>query len=607
MKKLFFLGALFAVGLGFTACSSDKDEATETNILDKFDAYGKAHVNVSLMLPFTSETTRTTNTANDQFPTTYDANEYTIANATLILFTGTLSDEANATFQGAYTLENITGSDAIANNIERVFTATIDNDHVKATSGLLALVIANHNGQLTVNTTDNSLTVSLSGGSVAKPTKGVTTFTQFQGYQLANIGTTNTTNGLLMSNAPLASVNNTKTSTAPSGSGLVKTLVVVDESKISPTESAASTNPAITVFLERAAAKLTVTQSITNEYLSANTSATFTASSITWLQDVLEPSYYAVRNPGTADTYAPYTNEYLGSGVYSYRFFGANPELSGGDKYRYYWAVDPHYNYSADTDAETNLTVETDASKVINTLGSSVYLTENTMNELGLTKNKTTRILLAVTFNSGNGFFSINNGDVIYTHGDQETDGTLAKKILEYLCSLPDVASSIAGGNGSASDITVTVPASIASAGSVTSGITITVNGASTLTTDAKSAISSANVYSGLGGISYYLGGKAYYQARIQHFGDTETPLNPTVTGSSYSNLYGVPASPSNFLGRYSVVRNNWYNLNVTSIKHLGSATIPTPDTTPDDEIDQYLGVKMYVVKWAKRTQDVAL
>ena len=46
MRKLFLLGALFAAGLSFTACSSGNDSVDEqpTSILDKFDAKGQAKV-----------------------------------------------------------------------------------------------------------------------------------------------------------------------------------------------------------------------------------------------------------------------------------------------------------------------------------------------------------------------------------------------------------------------------------------------------------------------------------------------------------------------------------------------------------------------------------
>ena len=56
------------------------------------------------------------------------------------------------------------------------------------------------------------------------------------------------------------------------------------------------------------------------------------------------------------------------------------------------------------------------------------------------------------------------------------------------------------------------------------------------------------------------------------------------------------------------MVRNNWYNIDLTGIKHIGKPSVPEiPTDTPDDEIDSYLKVRINVLSWAKRTQSVQL
>ena len=50
-------------------------------------------------------------------------------------------------------------------------------------------------------------------------------------------------------------------------------------------------------------------------------------------------------------------------------------------------------------------------------------------------------------------------------------------------------------------------------------------------------------------GISTYLNGEAYYIARIKHF-NALTPWNPGEAYESHNDKY---------LGRYGVLRNNWY------------------------------------------------
>ena len=616
MKKLFLLTAVFAAGLLATSCSSTKEEEvvqTDSGILDRFDMNGQARVNVAIYTPTRSQT-RATNTANDQFEAA-DITEYTVLDATLILFTGQITNEAVAKFQGAYTLTGLDGS-AGSGNIDQIYTAYINNDGIKSSDELLALVVANTNGKFTVNSSDHSLTVTTASGAKTL-TKGVTTFENYQAYELNDLGTPSTSSvGLFMTNAPLAVVNN-QTTTKPSLQGatapIVRTLAVVDASKIKPTNGSATTDPAIIAYLERAAAKVQVTHSIASDkqYLTGNSAATFTADDITWLVDNVEPTFYAVRNPANFTDYQDYTNQYLGT--VSYRFFASKttPELTGGNLFRTYWAKDPHYNYTYDYDgtptAETQLTSETDVTKITNAIGTSAtqYITENTMNEYGLSKDKTTRVLLKVQFGTTS-FFTIDNGDIIYKLGNSGTANSLADKIKEYIVALPAVGTWMTTYSKTASDISVEVT-DPTTAGKVTSGITITATGNQT---ELETALGSFDPYTTMGDINAFIGGNAYYQARIQHFGDTEAPLNSTVAGPSYKQLYcdnTTTANANDFLGRYGVVRNNHYILNITSIRHMGKPTIPTPDTTPDDDTDEYLGVKIYVVDWAKRTQDVDL
>lgn len=91
-------------------------------------------------------------------------------------------------------------------------------------------------------------------------------------------------------------------------------------------------------------------------------------------------------------------------------------------------------------------------------------------------------------------------------------------------------------------------------------------------------------------GVSYY------YSAFIKHFGDDLTPFT--------SGSYTAP----NHLGRYGVVRNNWYELTVTKVTGPGSPEIPEPDggKTPDDT-ESWIRCAINVLSWAKRSQAVEL
>ena len=102
----------------------------------------------------------------------------------------------------------------------------------------------------------------------------------------------------------------------------------------------------------------------------------------------------------------------------------------------------------------------------------------------------------------------------------------------------------------------------------------------------------------------------AYYKVLIKHFGDIETPLRTAaeILGSSYDDVYPTANRAENYLGRYSIVRNNWYRITLDGIKHIGKPSVPEiPADTPDDEIDAYLKVRINVLSWGIRNQHVTL
>lgn len=111
-----------------------------------------------------------------------------------------------------------------------------------------------------------------------------------------------------------------------------------------------------------------------------------------------------------------------------------------------------------------------------------------------------------------------------------------------------------------------------------------------------------------------YTGGQVFYEVRIKHFGDDLTNWNKDdhEQASVISESYGTDASKrsTNYLGRYGIVRNNWYDLNVSVITKLGDPQDPAKwndqwPGKPDDNKDQYIAVILRVLSWAKRTQNV--
>lgn len=616
MKKLFLFGALFAVGLSFTACSSDNDNVEEqpTSILDKFDAKGEAKVSFVIKTatatpnagaPAFNFTRAGENSENDNY-VEGDAAEYTVKDATLVLFQGTA--ESTATFLGAYSL-TATKLGINEADVSDLYTATISNKGISSQNTIYALVIANAG-----STTNNVLVED--GGTWKLNDNALnssTTFADFQMTELSAAKLGSQATGMLMSNAPQSAMYNTKSATVPTYSA-IKTLVEVTGENIATTESTASANP-VRVFIERAAAKVQV--KLKEGVNKVGTSGpAFNSTNIMWITDNKEATFYTVRvaegtDNSTADNYRTYTSDKLGSGNYTYRFFSALEESSRTpNTYRTYWAIDPHYYYtkiakSGDGDGLVGSQATDDM--ITKTAGTSEYdyITENTFNEYGMTKNSTTRVLLSITFNDGNDFFTIDGVDGIYKTGNSGVTGSLADKVLEYVTNLSTVKTWLTNNSKTVSDVSVEVETP-SSAGAMLNGITVKVSGS----TNEGHTTACGNIYTSLHP-TCYKGGKCYYQVRIKHFGDSQTPLG-TPNGSDYVSLYGDPGTNAatvakNFLGRYAVVRNNWYIINVTAVKQIGSATIPTPDWTPDDDNSQYITTEIYVNKWAQRTQDVEL
>ena len=104
-------------------------------------------------------------------------------------------------------------------------------------------------------------------------------------------------------------------------------------------------------------------------------------------------------------------------------------------------------------------------------------------------------------------------------------------------------------------------------------------------------------------GIKTYENGECYYIARIKHF-------NELTPWSSGKETYGTNNDTNNdlYLGRYGVLRNNWYDLTVTKFSAPGYPDVPVVNPTdPDDEDTKYINVEVKILDWAKRKQQVEL
>lgn len=578
MKKNLFFGVLFAAGMLMTACSSGSDDVVqEPNLNNKFDAQGNAYINIAVNLPTTSGgSTR----ANGEFDDG-SAAEFDVKDAVLILFKG--SNESDATFNGAYSLPTEKIKQTVSNTqiSDRLVYAQQINKGENAISGsdhIYAFVVVNTNGKFTV-TTDRGLTVKAQDGDKVMATN-TTTFTTFKSYALNVIGDL-TTNGLLMTNPPLSTKGGL---TDPTGAQIRWMPELTADHIYNSMEEAYAGNKYVEIYVERAAAKINLSvPSGTSTGLTTDNGVTYDPSGIKWEVQNYNSSYYLARHAST--TYLPYTSGLLTSTFYRFLEKTAIDPTMDTNHYRITWAEDVNYTSGTPENVPTTGTQATFSK----TTSDVVYLAENTVDQNSLMPEYTTRVVLAVPFNGGTSFYtsSLGGADEIFSVDEMKD------KVKEVITNqYHKTATAITFNNADNGVATV-------------SEITLSDGDATEAATIASSINSSVQ-------FSYYLNGMAYYKVLIRHFNDDETPLRSAtdISGSSYDDVYPTDNRAQNYLGRYSVVRNNWYNIVLDGIKHIGKPSVPVINTaagTPDDEIDAYLKVRINILSWGLRTQHVTL
>jgi hypothetical protein len=619
MKK-FSLFALVAAGLLFGACSSDESSDKPTG----GDFTDGAYIGISLQLPSTASTTR----ANEDFVDGEDGedDEFTVKNATLYLFQGT--NEANAKYMAHYAISTNFEEDPAANITNSYCEATlIDNevaDKIKnATNNVYAYVIVNHNG--VIPAMDENVTFA--------------NFSQWEfdviGADIAaekNIGT----GGLLMTSSPICDTKG-GANAAPTAATNYKTLIQVDKAKIFSTAEAAKKAPAACIYVERAAVKITVdVKEGTKADLGDETvDVTFDG----WQIINYEPTYYNTRQiePAWGDLVSDATaaDFALWNPDNAYRFVSGTafgPQIPGsGDHttgFRTYFAKDIHYN--------ANATLEKPQADVDGDwidMGKHGYTTENTFDVQRMTWQNTTMVTLKAKFNNGKDFYTLNNGNVMYdAEGIQNFVATNIFNLPTIGNLLTQAVNEVVAADGNAHSYTGEIVVEFTAPTASKDDITYTVNyvisstDGGTLTKTSVSTETNGSLTTALGtakesfSISFHKGGYAYYNVRIQHFGDYETPWSSTkpfqtiVPGLTIPQIYGTDANlelaTKRFLGRYSVVRDNWYKLEVTGVKHIGTAEpvdVTVNGSNPDDEIENYISIHVHILPWVLRNQNVVL
>jgi len=601
MKKLSFL-ALAAVGLLFGACSSDKDTVGETPNGPEYDGQFLAF-NINLPSDPQSITRANDNgsgtlvdngTNTDGLPV-----EYAVKNAILLVFDGSAANQDAANFKSAYEIathpwENNTDPHVTetSKRIIQEVSGVVDND--------LMLIILNNNGIVTVDGSN----VKING----KPFVVGTDFTSttYEDFRKAIATTTTlgasamTTAGFYMANAVLANESGSqKEGTAPTTGFAVNTLVPI--TKVFKTHAEAEAAGTVDeVFVERGMAKVTV-QKNDKKAMTGLTTLKWQISG--WTLDNTNTKSYLVRSTDNVTTGSQYfllnsQADNTKEGYKNYRFMGNSTIITASDyKYRTYFAEDP--NFTSDATAELTQATLSDYKTTFGDKNPQ-YCFENTFDVPHQNENQTTLARLEITSTVGD-----NPAENLFTLGNVKstyyTTTTLITKIQERAYAYLNENSLITGTFDSG-DLTVTLPTDPA-AGELTI-TSITTTKGSALSGGALPADIIDKTVEYLGGkIICYKGGKSYYTVRIKHFGDVLTPWKDGVAGVAIGTIYPTASQADNYLGRYGVLRNNWYDIQVTDVAYLGDATPQAHTGVTDDEIKAFIAFKINVLSWAKRTQ----
>ena len=595
MKIKHFFG-LAVIAAMTASCSSNEDLGTAGSGTGTNEA-GVGYVAFNINLPTQSGSSSRAGSANDQF----DAgtpNEYDVKDATLLIFEG--ADEANALFKGAYTLNTAPWKDNGKTDNITTTSATIVKEIATPTSSdhCYALVVLNKNDVFTVDETAKTITLK---GATAKFSGTYKTFAESLSAESL------TKNGFYMANAPLAS--KAGGATDPAGAE-INTLANLD-GKIKETESKAKSAPA-QIYVERGVAKVTMQNtSTTPATVDGSTKADGTGSvdfKITsWVLDNTNKKTYLVRSTdGFGDWTSLFSNSTSLLEANKYRFVGSNAVATG--LYRTYFAKDANFDQTGNTAATAagDLVTSTNPTFVDKFgIDNPQYCFENTFDAACQNDQYTTRVLIKAKLNSG-GTFYVFNGDqnTIYPI-DKVKDEIKKYYLIENEAWIKANVTPATGKpevNGDDLDVEITDAAGKVSITSITFKSGVTVSSSATVPTNYD------EVLKRIGSIDEYKNGDSYYFVRIKHFGDDMTPWNKDeTTKPSASSIYPDAHQNENYLGRYGVLRNNWYDIAVEGVKGLGSAVVPKVTPNPDDELKSYIAVKINILSWAKRSDTVDL
>ena len=567
VKNLFGMAVMATALVG---CSSNDNLAPDGK--DNVGKTGEAYASFTINLPTTTGTgTRGDGDPAQGTPSFAEgtAAEYEVKNGTILIFdnTGKFVTSAELGTMNPWTKKTD------ENGVTTAAIATVKLSNVTVGGNYKALVLLNnYNG----DTSNKKVTLPTDAETYAAWSKDPSKVI------VANYE--KSTNGIFMANAP-----EYKSATEQP--------TLVDVKNVCASREEAQAKPATTVYVERGLAKVTMQNFTERGYKVADgTYKDATVKIENWKLDVTNTKSFPVHQI---------------AGIWSEeRFYDTNANSTFK---RIYWGLDPNYS-NADFQTLTNCKTEFNmiAKGEVDGLAGAdkpQYCLENTFDLNNMKQGQTTRVVFKAVFTpkdftSGETFYKIGNNTAIWSKANLETQiKTLAinamkitdpveKAMYSVDLSKGSNISGVAGQHLIAADNIIFDPGSSTKTSKVDDGVIKEINEKLGLSEEDPTA------HKEKVGISTYLNGEAYYIARIKHFNE----LTPWTAGTAYGT------DDAKFLGRYGVLRNNWYDLSVTSISGLGYPDVPeVKPTLPDDENDQYVNVEVKILSWAKRSQQIKL
>lgn len=586
IKHFFGLAVLAAMT---ASCSSNNDLVVGGGNGSGENESGTSYASITIDLPTTSGT----RAANDKFDGG-TASEYTVNDATLLIFkkAGTSENEfeyvetAKLGNLEPWKKDNTTGNGITT---EATITAELKKATVGEKGDYYALVILNNEAG--------------TGNKVTLPS-GSTTY----GAWNAATNATNlldNTKGFYMANAPEFKAADQEPTTLVQIKGIYRT------------KEEAHSKPGATVHVERGLAKVTVGKGTGDDYFKgAKASGTkYSKDDVkitNWALDVTNKKSFPVHVTfglkagltSTDQTVPAYANIWkdaaatTGTAPATSRFV-SHPATDAFK--RVYWGIDP--NYSMDLSDVAKCKAQFTIAKADGTdakwteSSKALYCLENTFDIKNMLQGQTTRVLLKATYTPNalasateKTFFMIGNSSDIWTKDNLIKQ--ITSKANEALKTTNTLKVELKGDLLKAGTHFLTIENV-----SIKDGETEKVNTPGLVTQlNNKLGLDETNGV----GIKTYENGESYYIARIKHFGDDLTPWKEGDKTYDSNNL--------NWLGRYGVLRNNWYDLTINKISGPGYPDVPEvkPDT-PDDEDTKYINVSVKILDWAKRSQSVDL